>query len=409
MLRAHIKELILIFLAVSCQIFACMNISFLNKYIEVVSVSDSFFIKSHLDLNYWMLVTTFGRVFGAYFVGKYTDKVGLLKSILFISVGFTIVAILCAVFCITQESSYGMDQGFYLFRFCYCFLEPAAFILPFLYVLDHSSHLNYYKTSVLFLGAIFIAKSASYHLIHLPSGLIKFWYIFALISTLLAWGIYHYLVKHSGLKKMSISQNKLMPLRVKILIALLGAACATGVFYHHFFESHYSLNIKIIDDSADLGIVPYYALYALFFLPAAQICKKFGLYRTTQFSLCMLFILGINSVFVNLTPTIYVIQQVLFSFFSTLFIVPILATLYQIYKSYSSTLDVMFLFALGFSACSILARFEQEIGLQKGFGWCTYNISILLCFIMIHRIHFDRNSEKGSKSTSTNKLKLFEV
>ncbi len=407
MLKTNTKNLVLIFLAVSCQIFACMNISFVNQYIEATGAIDAFFVGNHLDLTYWMFLTIFARICGAYLIGKYADKAGILRAILFISRMFVLISMLCAVFCITQEISYEINRGFYFFRFFYCFLEPAALILPYLYVLQHNSHLNHYKISALFLGAMFVAKSFSYHLIHLPPDLVKIWYVLPPVTTLFSWGIYYYLEKHS-VNKILVQKNVSMPLKVKTLTCLFGAACAAGVFYHHFFVSYYLLNIKIIDASADLGSVTYYALCALFLLPAAKLCEKFGLYRTIQTSLCMLFILGINFVLSSPEPTMYVIQQVLFSFFSTLFVAPILAILYKIYKNFPSASDIMFWFIFGFSLCTLLARFEQQISLQKGLGWCVYSFSALLCFIVVYKFNSEANLNKKSTIIPT-EFKLFEA
>lgn len=402
------KDLALIFFAVVCQIFACMNISFMNKYIEVTRATDAFFSGNRLDLTGWVILTIFSRIFGAYFIGKYADKAGIFKSILFISKMFALISIMHAVFFATQEISNETNRGFYLFRVLYCFLEPAALILPYLYVLESDTHLNHYKISVLFLWAMFVAKSFSYHFIHLPVGFIKLWYLVSLIGTCLSWGIYHYIGKHSELKKVPKQKNFLMPLKVKILTFLFGAAGATGVFYHHYFASYYSLNIKIIDDSADLDSVTYYALCAIFLLPAAKLHEAFGLYRMLKTSLCMLFILGINFVFSSSDPMMYIIQQILFSFSSALYLAPILAILYKIYKDYPSVSAILFWFILGFSMCTLLALFEQQVGLQKGFGWCVYSASAFLCFIAVSRFNSKGFLNKKLKMAST-EFKLFEA
>ncbi len=121
MLTANVKELALIFLAISCQLFACMNLSFLNKHIQIACIQDPFFIQNHLDLTDWILWTTLARILGAYFLGKYAHKSGLLKAILFMSASFTLIAVLGAAFCITQQVSYEAIQGFYIITQCSSF------------------------------------------------------------------------------------------------------------------------------------------------------------------------------------------------------------------------------------------------------------------------------------------------
>jgi len=256
---------------------------------------------------------------------------------------------------------------------------------------------------------VFVAKSASYHLIHLAPESLSLWYILAPVTTSAAWMIYRYLGKRSGLEKKIISSDAIMPLEIKTLAALIGAACSTGIFYHHFFASYYSLNIKIVETSADLGSVTYYALCALFFLPAAKLCEKFGLYKTALVSLCALFILGINSVLSSPDSMMYVAQQILFSFFTALFISPALVVLYRVYKNYSNGLGGMYYFVLGFSLCTLLARLEQQIALQKGLGWCVYSISIVLCFVINYKVHSTAALGEKLKTLPATQLKVFEA
>jgi hypothetical protein len=81
MTNTKTKELIFIFLAIFCQLFASMNMSFLNTYLKgTQGYADVFFASDELRFIYWMLLTIFGRIFGAYFIGKYADKFGFFKS-----------------------------------------------------------------------------------------------------------------------------------------------------------------------------------------------------------------------------------------------------------------------------------------------------------------------------------------
>jgi len=407
------KELSLIFIALIGQLFASMNISFLNTYLKgTQGYADAFFASDDLRFVYWMLLTVFGRIFGAYFIGKYADKFGFFKSMIFVSKSFLVLSVFCALFCLTHELSYEINRGFYLLRFFYCFLEPAALILPSLYLLNRSSHLNQYKFSALLIGAVFVAKYASYHLIHLPSALMEFWYVFPLIATALSWGIYSYLAKNSAPLTATIPKSSPMPSQLKILSTLFGAACATGAFYHHFFVSYYSVNINIVDANFDLGSVVYYTLCGLFLFPAAKLCEKFGLYKTARISLGMLFLLGMNSILASPTSTMYAVQQLLFSFFSALFIVPVLVVLHRLYKNFPSFSDTMFWFMLGFSGCTVLAFCEQQLAQQKGFsgiGWCVYSASIFLCLIAIHKFRSNTIFGERSKVDSAPSIKLFEA
>ncbi len=413
MTNTKTKELIFIFLAIFGQLFASMNISFLNAYLKKTQwYDDLFFASDQLLFYYWMLFTVYGRIFGAYFIGKYADKFGFFKSIVFVSKSFIVVSVLCAAFCLTHELGYEINLGLYLFRFFYCFLEPAALILPSLYLLNFNDTFSHYKFSMLLIAAVFIAKSASHHLMYLPPALIRFWYILPLISTALSWGIYSNLAKNSTSLTATTQKKSPMPFQLKILSTLFGAACATGVFYHHFFVSYYSVNINIVDARFDLGSVVYYTLCGLFLFPAAKLCEKFGLYNTTRISLGMLFILGINSIFASPTSIMYLVQQVLFSFFSALFIAPMLIVLHRLYKSCLRFSDTMFWFMLGFSGCTVLAFYEQQIALQKrfsGIGWCVYSASIFLCLIVTYKFRSHTILGERSKADSDSTIKLFEA
>ncbi len=403
----------LIFIALTCQLFASINFSFMNLYLkETQGYTDTFFATDQLNFTCWLLLTVFGRILGAYFIGKHADKLGFFKSILFTSQIFIFLSVLCAAFCLTNELSYELNRGFYFLRFFYSFLEPAALILPGLYLLNLNSNLNHYKISAFLIGAVFIAKAASYHLIYLPPAFMKILCIFPLIATSLSWIIYRHLKNNSSPEKIVISKKSPMPFQIKILCALFGAACSTGLFYHHFFVSYYFLNVNVMDARFDLGGVLYYTLCGLFLFPAAKLCEKFELYKTTCISLGMLFILGLNFVFSVPTPMMYLTQQILFSFFSALFIAPILAVLYRFYNTHRSIYDSMLWFVLGFSVCTMLAFFEQRIAFQKGFsgiGWCVYSASVFLCLIAIYKLRLDTIFAERSKVDSVGDIKLFEA
>ncbi|MCE2716952.1 MAG: hypothetical protein ACK4V2_06710 [Pseudomonadota bacterium] len=377
------KEVGLILLAIFCQMFSCLNLAFLNKYIETFTVTDLFFTQNRLDLSYWIIVTVFARIFGSYFVGLRAEREGVYKAIIFVSKIFVIISALCAAFCISLESNEAYRSGFYCFRFFYSLLETASLILPYLYILDRRSFANCYRLSALFLGVMFFAKLASYYLIELPLNYLRFWYVLPLLASIIAVGIYQSLQKSLDLVNKSLQDIKGASLRIKLLAGLLGAACAAGIFYHYFFGSYYSLNIKIIEPAADLGSVMYYSLCAVFFMPSAWICKKYNLYRVLQFSLIALLSIGIISVFITAHFVVDILQQVLFSFFTSLFITPLLGIVYKLYKESGDIKAILTAFVVGFGACTTLARFEQQFALQKGFGWVTYDISLLLCLLAV--------------------------
>jgi hypothetical protein len=156
----------------------------------------------------------------------------------------------------------------------------------------------------------------------------------------------------------------------------------------------------------------YYTLCGLFLFPAVKLCEKFGLYKTTSISLGMLFILGMNAIFASPTSTMYLVQQLFFSFFSALFIAPMLVVLHRLYKSCLRFSDTMFWFMLGFSGCTVLAFCEQQMALQKrfsGIGWCVYSASIFLCLIAIHKFRSHTILGERSKVDSAPSIKLFEA
>jgi membrane protein required for beta-lactamase induction len=118
-------------------------------------------------------------------------------------------------------------------------------------------------------------------------------------------------------------------------------------------------------------------------MPSAWICKKYNLYRVLQFSLIALLSIGIISVFITAHFVVDILQQVLFSFFTSLFITPLLGIVYKLYKESGDIKAILTAFVVGFGACTTLARFEQQFALQKGFGWVTYDISLLLCLLAV--------------------------
>ena len=383
--KKNLKELVLVFFAVFCHFLTCLNFYSLNNYLKI---SDTFFSGNQLNSEYWVVVCFIGRILGVCILGKYAQRFGFFKSMHLISGLFLILDILFAIFCFSYQYAHEIDERFYFFRLFYCFLQPGALILPSIYLFNRNHNSNHFMISAYLVLAIFIAKFISYRLKSIQLPCLELWISLPIITTFLSLSIYWHLQKFSVHSKNELSKSQSIPSKVKILSILLGAACATGIFYNHTFLSSFLLNTSIIEPNIIFSRFSYYSLWAFFILPGAKISQRFGFYKTSLISLAILFILSIFPLLSNLTFTLYIAHQLLFAFFSAIFIAPILATLYKLFDPYSDTYHHMLWFVIGFSLCIFIAFFEKDIVFQNSatnIGCYAFSTSLVLCFLVIFK------------------------
>ena len=155
------KKLILFYVAIIFQFFSCIDFYCVNSYLQSSQQhSDVFYVFNKLDVSYWLIACFLGRLAGAYAIGKYALRAGFFGSMHLISALFVVFTALFAVSCFSQDYSFDVDNKFYFFRFFYCFLQPAALILPSIYLLNTPPISGQAMISAGLVLAIFIAATS---------------------------------------------------------------------------------------------------------------------------------------------------------------------------------------------------------------------------------------------------------
>ena len=397
--KRHTKEQILIFLAISCQFITGSNFYSINNYLKI---SEGVF-GNQLDSTQWVVFCFFGRLLGVCILGKYAERFGFFKSMHVVSGLFVTFTTLFLFFCFMHHSFPVTDERFYLFRLYHCFLEPAALFLPYIYLFNKIPSSNHFITGAYLVFGVFLGKVATYGLKFIQAVYPTGWAVIPVITTLLAWGIYGYL-QMTSLKNLSTDAAIIttkpfkipIPLKVKTLSLLLGAACATAIFYNHTFLSHYMHDIAVIDPRFNISGVLYYSLWVLCLIPGVKLTEYFGFLKVARCSLIGLVILTFNPFFTHCPPVIYPTCQVVFAICSAFFVAPLLAVLHKLYTPYPSTFHRMFWYVFGFGLCILFAFFEKTLAFQQGYsglGWCVFSASLGLCLLAL--LLEDSNCEKG--------------
>ncbi len=405
------SELFLIPLAITCQFFACAGLCFMKTYAISHEIPCLTTFSTLIDtfLFGWLAFSFIGRICGAYFIGKYANKVSFFNIIRLITIGHILIALLVVTVCITGEDFYRAYQSFYLARFLYSALMLVTIILPALYLLSRypeSQHImiSTYIGVATFLGKFFAHILTSY----VPTPHMQVWYWLPVLLSCLSLGIYTYVQKHTPLlikKTEPLIKYPSTLTHKKVWAFTIGAACNAGISYYYSFLSPYLASIVIVKN---YGLIwnqpPFYAALGLFLFPAAKICQKFGVLKTMSVSLISMFILGVSIPFMEISDTAYIISQIFFAFFLAGLLSPSLAILYQLFKNTHNMFDAIFWFSLGSSLSMLCLSIGSRIGFMLHFplaGMWIFAANILMCLVGISTNSFSRKLIRfdGNKSS----------
>ncbi len=388
------SEIFLISLAVAFQFFSCTGLYYIRSYADQANPSSMLTTFSALTSAFlfsWYVFSFIGRISGAYFLGKYSNRDSFFKITHFISIGHIFVAGLIVTICNGGDSYYHNYHGFYLARFFYSSLSYATIILPTVYLLDKYNESRHILISTYIVLAVFLGKFLAYIFsCYGPAACMHVWYWLPVIGSFLAWGIYAYVEKHSSpsVKKIeTIIKSRPSSFQEKIIGMLIGVACNAGIDYYYFFLTPYLQDIVILQnyDFPKMRTL-FYIAFGMFLLPAAKICQKFGAIKTMIISLNWMLILGISIPFLPLSNLAYVIPQIVFTFFLASFAAPSLTILNKIFKNTKSMFDILFWFSLGSSISMLSLGVGSRIGFILHYpltGMLIFAASILMCLIGI--------------------------
>ncbi len=387
-------EFLLIPLAVTCQFFACAGMYFMKSYAgSYVSpipllpspppLLDTFFL-------YWFTFSFIGRVFGAYFFGKYADRTSFFSVMRLVTICHILLSFLVVIFCIAGKNSYHTYYGFYLARFLYSSLMPVTLILPAIYLLKKYPNSQHILISSIIILATFLGKFFAYIFTHhVPAPHMQIWYWLPVFSSFLALYIYNHVEKNtsSAAYEAEVIKHSALSIHKKLMAFTIGVACNAGITYYYSFLNPYLVDIVIVKNYDFItSQLPFYIAFGLFVLPAAKICQKIGILKTLSMSLISILILGMGIPFITTSNAVYAPFQILFACFLANLLAPSLAILHQLFKDTKNTFDTIFWFALGSSLSMLCLNISSVVGFSLHFplaGLLVFATCILICLIAI--------------------------
>ncbi len=352
---------------------------------------------AHTFIIYWFVFSFIGRIFGAYFFGKYADKTNFFKVMRLVAICHILLSLLIASVCITGDSSYHNYNAFYLASFLYSVLIPVTLILPAIYLLGRSPESQHILISTSIIFATFLGKIFAYIYVHsIPEQHLQVWYLLPVLSTFISLGIYNHVEKRTFVPVNKIKTTKYLsaPIHKKLLALVIGAAGNAGITYYYSFLNPYLSDIVIVQNYGLIrGQLPFYAIFGLFLLPAAKICQNFGILKTLSISLTAIFILGISIPFMATSDFVYTLCQILFACFLANLAAPSLAILHQLFKNTKNQFDTVFWFSLGTSISMLCLGVGSRIGFSLHrplAGLLIFAVIILMCLLGISTKSFSR-------------------
>ena len=404
-------EFVLIPLAVFFQFFACCGTYFLKSCSTgaINPSSISLTVLAHTFLIYWVAFSFVGRIFGAYFFGKYADKVNFFKVSQLVGTLHILVSLFIVTVCIAGEHSYLNYNGTYAACFFYSSLMPVTLILPAIYLLSRSPESQHIFISTTLILATFLGKFFAYTLVHYtPAPRLQIWYWLPVFSGVLALGIYRYVEKHipSAVHRTETIKYSASSIYTKLLALAIGAAGNAGITYYYSFLNPYLTDIAIIQNFVLIkNQPPFYIAIGLFLLPAAKICQKFGALNTMSFSLTSMIVIGVLIPFFAISDFVYTIFQILFACVLANLMAPSLAIVYQLFKSTKSKFEIIFWFSLGTSLSMLFLGAGSRIGFSLHFplaGMFIFAIIISVCLAGILTKSFSRKVKSLSDNGHLN-------
>lgn len=386
--KNYVKQTALACTAMCFQLIACMHFRTANIYLKISGENvGNLFLDVLLDKKPWAVVSFLGRILGVLILGKYAHKYGIFKTMHLVCSAFVALSIALVISLeIVRDGSHEKLQLFYFMRFIYSFLQPSAVILPAIYLLRISPPSSHLAISAAIGIAITFKIIIDHHIGQISSFNIA-WFFIPVITTSIAWGMY-FLMQETSTSLKYVKKNHPIRLNTKILSIILGAGSSSVAYYNRIFLAPYLKHVHILDPDKIMSKTAYLCLFAILLFPCAKLSKRLGFHKISLLSLAGLFVLTFKSSIFIYSPAIYLFHQIIFAIFSALFVGPLFAILFRMFKPHPMPYQEAFWAVLGFSGCVSLAVLEKQIGLDHGIsnlGWCVFNLCIATCFVGILR------------------------
>ncbi|MEI7494043.1 MAG: hypothetical protein WCJ92_05545 [Alphaproteobacteria bacterium] len=384
------SEIFLISLAIFCQCFSYVDWYFIKSIFDVVDTKQTHLVID-VFLPFWLVVHSGGKLAGAYFLGKLLQQ-NYFKIMHSITLIFLVAVVLISIVLFKGQSFYSSYQMLYSL----CFLTSMPFyalpIISALYLFDRrpSSQHILIGTSIIF--ALFSSRFVFRFFMNvMPSEQTQIGCVLATFVTCLAFLIYAYVEKHSAPSESKRINKRPFSFPQKINCIFIALGWNLGCYYNCHFLGPFMKNIYVVDCYMFAGFTVCYLAKLLFLVPAAALCKKFGVLKVLTVSLYSMLAVGLLIPFIELTKNSFSFMLALLGFCSACTFVPILIIMYQYYQNTKNLFATLFWFAFGATVSTLIfglaAHFTKLLNFTFG-GMFVFVACILLCLIGAHKSQY---------------------
>ena len=389
-------EIFLISLAIFCQCFSYVDWYFIKTIFDVVDTKQAHLVID-VFLPYWLIVHSSGKLAGAYCFGKLLQQ-NYFKIMRYITLTFLGAVVLILIVLLREQDFYSSYRTLYPL----CFLTSMPFyalpIISSIYLFDRhppSQHILI-GTSIIF--AVFSSRFLFRFFVKaVPFEQTQIGCVLATFVTCLAFLIYAYVEKHSAPSESKRINKRPFSFPQKINCIFIALGWNLGCYYNCHFIEPYMKNIYVVDHYVLAGFPICYLAKLLFLVPAAALCKKFGVLKVLTVSLYSMLAVGLLIPFIELTKNSFSFMLTLLGFCSACAFVPILIIMYQYYQTTKNLFATLFWFAFGATLSSLIFSAASHFALSLGFALVAMFVFIafiLLCLIGTHKSQYVLQKEK---------------
>jgi hypothetical protein len=363
------RKLLYIILSVTMlRFFSNIRFSFIVPYLEISPGIK--LCKDHVDniAFYWMLALFIGLNSGAFILGKFGEKKGILKLCKIIVLG-TILPCLF-LYCLGSNENHIINNSIALIgtRFINAFFHPVAFVVSSFFLMKICDDNHHTKISAYITIAAISGMQLSYFTVmYLAANNLQMWCNIFLGTSIFA-GVL--CIRYS--KSFEQQTNKMKNLEIfkakpsAMLLAIsIGCVFNAGIRYHYFFVDTYLADILITQHDPALSYVFFYIALSVFLIIFGNIIKNEQQFKILTKALIGILSIGIAPVILPIHSLLnYLCYQVIFAFFLAGFLAPSLSVVFSLFKYNKTILHGTVWFTFGYSLSNIASDWLTE---QYGF------------------------------------------
>ncbi len=301
-----------------------------------------------------------GFISGAYILGKYGEKKGILLLCKIVALG-TVLPCLLMCFLGSQENHIiNNNAALLIIRFLNAFFHPAAFIVAAIFLMKiYNDTISLKISAYITFAAIFGMQISYFVVIYFAKNNLNLWCQLFLASSLLAGALcmlYGKTIEEQA-QKITTPKSQIKPEPLAILLAtLIGCIFNAGIRYHYFFVDTYVSNILIAEYDPALGYIFFYIGLSIFLLIAGHLLKQHHQLKNLTASLIGILLVGIAPVVLPIDSLVnYAVYQVIFAFFLAGFLAPSISVIFSLFKDSQTIFHSTMWFTVGYASSNIIS------------------------------------------------------